>query len=56
MTEQLLAQRNNLLKVNSDTEARKNLFETVISGVSGGIIGLTHMGVIEVLNPAAIKY
>ena len=55
MTEQLLAQRNNLLKVNSDTEARKNLFETVISGVSGGIIGLTHKGVIEVLNPAAIK-
>ena len=55
MAEQLQEQRSNLLRVNSDTEARKNLFETVISGVSGGIIGLNKTGVIEVVNPAAMQ-
>ena len=55
MTERLRGQRSNLLKINSEIEARKNLFETVISGVSGGIIGLTKKGIIEVINPAGIK-
>ena len=55
MTERLRAQRDNLLKTNSEIETRKNLFETVISGVTGGIIGLTKKGIIEVINPAGKK-
>ena len=53
MIKQVKLQRDKLLKNNSELDARKRLFETVIGNVSGGIIGLNIDGQIEVMNPAA---
>ncbi len=53
MIKQLKGQRDALLKNNADIETRRRLFETVIGNVSGGIIGLSPEGQIEVINPAA---
>ena len=55
MIRRVKIQRDTLLQNNSEIEARKSLFETVIGNVSGGIIGLNPDGRIEVINPAAQK-
>ena len=55
MIRRVKMQRDTLLQNNSEIEARKSLFETVIGNVSGGIIGLNPDGRIEVINPAAQK-
>ena len=53
MIKRVKIQRDKLLKNNFEIDARKRLFETVIGNVSGGIIGLSADGRIEVINPAA---
>ena len=55
MIKRVKIQRDTLLQNNFEIDARKRLFETVIGNVSGGIIGLSPSGVIEVINPAAEK-
>lgn len=53
MTTQLAAQRNELLDVNNQLDARRRFTETVLSGVSAGVIGLDAQGRIELTNRAA---
>mgnify|MGYP001269461164 CR=1 FL=1 len=55
MTKEIRKQRDSLLWVNSQTEEKRRLFETVIDGVTGGIIGTDPDGKIEVINTAANK-
>ena len=53
MTKEIRKQRDSLLWINSQTEEKKRLFETVLDGVTGGIIGTDPTGKIEVMNLAA---
>ena len=53
MTRQVKAQRDALVDVNVETERRRRLFDSVLSGVTAGVIGLDAKGRIEVLNSAA---
>jgi two-component system nitrogen regulation sensor histidine kinase NtrY len=53
MTEQLVAQRTELLDVNNQLEERRRFTETVLAGVSAGVIGLDNRGRIELPNRAA---
>jgi two-component system nitrogen regulation sensor histidine kinase NtrY len=53
MTSQLGAQRTELLDVNNQLDARRRFTETVLAGVSAGVIGLDNQGRIELPNRAA---
>ena len=53
MTRQVKAQRDALVDVNVETERRRRLFDSVLSGVTAGVIGLNAKGQIEVVNAAA---
>lgn len=53
MTAQLAAQRGELLDVNNQLDARRRFTETVLAGVSAGVIGLDAQGRIELPNRAA---
>ncbi len=53
MTAQLAAQRNELLDVNNLLDERRRFTETVLAGVSAGVIGLDAKGRIELPNRAA---
>lgn len=53
MTAQLAAQRTELMDVNGQLEARRRFTETVLAGVSAGVIGLDADGRIELTNRAA---
>ena len=53
MTEQVKGQQDALIEANHDTEKRRRLFDSVLSGVSAGVIGLDSEGKIEVCNQAA---
>ena len=53
MTAQLGAQRHELLDVNNQLDARRRFTETVLAGVSAGVIGLDAQGRIELPNRAA---
>ncbi len=53
MIGQLGDQRNELLEANAHTERRRRLFDSVLSGVTAGVIGLDSEGRIEFLNEAA---
>jgi two-component system nitrogen regulation sensor histidine kinase NtrY len=53
MTAQLAAQRNELLNVNNQLDERRRFTETVLAGVSAGVIGLDKNGRIELPNRAA---
>ena len=55
MTRQIKKQRDSLLSMNSKTEEKKRQFEAVLDGASGGIIGTSSGGKIEVINTAAEK-
>ena len=55
MTRQIKKQRDSLLAINSKTEEKKRQFEAVLDGASGGIIGTSSRGTIEVINTAAEK-
>jgi len=53
MIRQVRDQRNTLLEVNAETEKSRRLFDSVLSGVTAGVIGLGEGGKIEFLNAAA---
>jgi len=53
MTQQVKRQRDDLIEVNAKTEKRRRLFDSVLTGVTTGVIGLDHDGKIEILNAAA---
>lgn len=53
MTRQLKGQRDALLDQNETTEARRRLFDSVLSSVTAGVIGLTEGGRIDFMNRSA---
>ncbi len=53
MTGQLAAQRTELMDAYSQIDERRRFTETVLSGVSAGVIGLDALGRIELPNRAA---
>jgi two-component system nitrogen regulation sensor histidine kinase NtrY len=53
MTGQLKRQRNALVASAEDTERRRRFIETVLSGVSAGVIGLDAAGRVDLMNAAA---
>ena len=53
MTQQVKRQHDDLLAANERTERRRRLFDSVLSGVTAGVIGLNPKGRIEVMNSAA---
>ncbi len=55
MTQQVKRQRDDLVEANTRTEKRRRLFDSVLTGVSTGVIGLNPTGRIEVFNAAAAK-
>ena len=55
MTQQLFAQRGDLVAANRLIDERRRFTETVLSGVSAGVIGLGHDGTITIVNRAAAR-
>ncbi len=55
MTRQLKAQRDALIKTNEQTERQRRLFDSILSGVTTGVIGLDPAGKIDLINAAAIR-
>jgi two-component system, NtrC family, nitrogen regulation sensor histidine kinase NtrY len=53
MTRQVKGQRDALIAANAETERRRRLFDSVLSGVTAGVIGLDASGRIEMMNAAA---
>jgi two-component system nitrogen regulation sensor histidine kinase NtrY len=54
MTRQLKGQRADLQATHRETEERRRLFDSVLSSVSAGVIGLNEAGEIDFANPAAL--
>ena len=55
MTAQLDAQRRDLVKAQEDAEARRSFIETVLGGVSAGVLGLDRDGRITAVNSSAAQ-
>ncbi|HVW72513.1 MAG TPA: PAS domain-containing sensor histidine kinase, partial [Rhizomicrobium sp.] len=55
MTQQLSAQRGDLMAANRLNEIRRRFTETVLSGVSAGVIGIDSDGDITIVNRAAAR-
>jgi two-component system, NtrC family, nitrogen regulation sensor histidine kinase NtrY len=55
MTRQLKGQRDTLLEQNDATEARRRLFDSVLSSVTAGVIGLNEAGRVDFMNRSAIR-
>lgn len=55
MTQQVKRQRDDLMDINTRTETRRRLFDSVLSGVSTGVIGLNSEGGVEIVNAAAAR-
>ncbi len=55
MTRQLKGQHDALIAVNQSTEERRRLFDSVLSSVTSGVIGLDAEGRIDFLNRSAVK-
>ncbi|MCF6272557.1 MAG: PAS domain-containing sensor histidine kinase [Rhodobacteraceae bacterium] len=55
MTKQLKNQRDTLVSVNEVTEHQRRLFDSVLSSVTAGVIGLDRAGKVEFINAAAIR-
>ena len=55
MTRQLKGQRSALIEGHRQTEERRRLFDSVLSSVTSGVVGLTADGRIEFLNRAAMR-
>ena len=53
MTNQVKRQRDDLITANDITERRRRLFDSVLSGVTAGVIGLSSDGNIGFINSAA---
>jgi len=55
MTQQISAQRDDLITANRLNEIRRRFTETVLSGVSAGVIGVDGEGRITIINRAAAR-
>ena len=55
MTSQLESQRSELIEANRQMDRRRRFTETVLSGVSAGVIGLDSSGVITLPNRSAAR-
>ncbi len=55
MTRQVKGQRDELISAHEETERRRRLFDSVLSGVTAGVIGVDDAGKIEVMNSAAAE-
>ena len=55
MTQQLGAQRSDLVAANIQIDGRRRFTETVLSGVSAGVIGISTEGVLTIVNRAAAR-
>jgi two-component system, NtrC family, nitrogen regulation sensor histidine kinase NtrY len=55
MTQQLGAQRGDLIAANRQIDERRRFTETVLSGVSAGVIGLSNDGTVTIVNRAAAR-
>ncbi|MFO1187658.1 MAG: PAS domain-containing sensor histidine kinase [Alphaproteobacteria bacterium] len=55
MTGQLQSQRNELVEANRQADERRRFTETVLSGVSAGVVGTNAQGVITVVNRSALR-
>ncbi|MBI3419542.1 MAG: PAS domain-containing sensor histidine kinase [Proteobacteria bacterium] len=53
MTGQLESQRNELIDANRQLDTRRRFTEAVLSGVSAGVIGVNHEGMITLVNSSA---
>jgi two-component system nitrogen regulation sensor histidine kinase NtrY len=53
MTSQLESQRDSLIVANRQLDERRRFTETVLSGVSAGVIGLDHQGIVHLPNRSA---
>ncbi|SFR39960.1 two-component system, NtrC family, nitrogen regulation sensor histidine kinase NtrY [Yoonia tamlensis] len=53
MTGQLKGQRDELLATNRLTEQRRRLFDSVLSSVTSGVVGLDAEGRVTMMNPSA---
>ncbi len=53
MTEQIQGQRDELIEANRQIDRRRHLIETVLEGVSSGVIGVDHDGSINLANSSA---
>ena len=53
MTQQVKGQRDALIAGNTETERQRRLFDSVLAGVTAGVIGLDADGQIEFMNAAA---
>jgi two-component system nitrogen regulation sensor histidine kinase NtrY len=56
MTSQLATQRTDLMDVNRQLDERRRFTETVLAGVSAGVIGLDRDGYVELPNRTALDY
>ncbi|QBY00275.1 PAS domain-containing sensor histidine kinase [Rhodophyticola sp. CCM32] len=54
MTRQLKGQRDSLVEQNSATEESRRLFDSVLSSVTAGVIGLDAQGRVDFMNRAAL--
>ncbi len=55
MADRIAEQRHALIQTNKDLEGRRRFTESVLSGVSAGVIGLDDGGVVELVNRRALK-
>ncbi|WP_043916926.1 sensor histidine kinase NtrY-like [Jannaschia aquimarina] len=55
MTRQLKGQRDALVETNQQTERRRRLFDSVLSSVTAGVIGLDAEGRVDFMNRSALK-
>jgi two-component system, NtrC family, nitrogen regulation sensor histidine kinase NtrY len=55
MTDQLDQQRHDLVAANSELDERNHFIETVLNGVSAGVIGLNNLGTVTLVNPSAAR-
>ena len=55
MTRQLKGQRDTLIEQNAATEARRRQFDSVLSSVTAGVIGLEGSGRVDFMNRSAMR-
>src|SRR3546814_16587730 len=54
MTGQLAAQQSELIAANRQLDERRRFTETVLAGVSAGVVGLDPPGLVTLPNPSAL--
>lgn len=55
MTMQIQSQRDDLIEANRQIDRRRRLTETVLEGITSGVIGVDHHGTINLANSSAVS-